>query len=302
MSARAQPSAPPLPTAAPPLPTAPIARFPGETDDAYIPTASADPHVAPTQVVQVVVNKAKKTQAGAEPEAEPAGSVAVHPSSYRVHEGRRQRCVEWVDDPPRANPQQEAQRAREKATPPRKCVLHLFYATWCGYCKQFKPIWRAFVQSQLAGSAVLRASPTFPNIFAEEHESEEPNCGALMSKYGVRGFPTVILTDFEGNKLSEFNEQRTIEGLHRFCERASCCVHVVADSADARAPFEQLSHNNDTGMEIKFDTPTSSIVEQFRKSVKATWRLPMIVIVRNGAIMKASHYEVPIDPHDVLEN
>ena len=55
-------------------------------------------------------------------------------------------------------------------------------------------------------------------------------------------------------------------------------------------------------MEIKFDTPTSSIVEQFRKSVKATWRLPMIVIVRNGAIMKASHYEVPIDPHDVLEN
>ena len=72
----------------------------------------------------------------------------------------------------------------------------LYYANWCGFCKQLFPIWAAFEQRN-----------------ADKIIIEKVDCKS--SKCDVGGFPTIKLYKLNGEVVN-FDGPRTLEGLENF--------------------------------------------------------------------------------------
>ena len=81
--------------------------------------------------------------------------------------------------------------------------LMLLHMNGCGHCKDMMPAWKSFKNSNNAGIKVSTVE-----------QSENP---ALVKKYKVKGFPTIILLDADGNKIKEFSGPRTVKGFKEFC-------------------------------------------------------------------------------------
>jgi protein disulfide-isomerase-like protein len=86
-----------------------------------------------------------------------------------------------------------------------ECVVVLFYAEWCGHCKEFKPKFEAAMQElngkQNKNGKVLR----LVKVDCDIHK-------ALSKEYNITGYPTVkILND--DNSVNEYDGERSLEGL-----------------------------------------------------------------------------------------
>ena len=81
--------------------------------------------------------------------------------------------------------------------------LYFFSASWCGYCKRFKPEWEK-----------LKAEPNLGVQLEEVDCSDNKNVPALAKEYDVGGFPTLILVN-DGNKVT-YEGERTKEALVSF--------------------------------------------------------------------------------------
>ena len=79
--------------------------------------------------------------------------------------------------------------------------LVYFHMNGCGHCKKFTPTWNSFSQGY-NGDIKLK-------------KLERSEAGDLLQKYEIKGFPTVLLIDEQGNK-KEFQGERTVEGLKNF--------------------------------------------------------------------------------------
>ena len=66
-----------------------------------------------------------------------------------------------------------------------KLIIMLFYADWCGHCKQFKPEFDKF-QEQL--KVEVDDSKYEVKLMNADDDSVQPE----MGKYGVTGFPTLL--------------------------------------------------------------------------------------------------------------
>ena len=82
--------------------------------------------------------------------------------------------------------------------------LIYFYWDKCGHCKTFTPEWDSFVDSY---DGPLECSKL---------EQEEANSAGDLKKYEIRGFPSVLLLDSNGEKIGEFNGERTVDGLNDY--------------------------------------------------------------------------------------
>lgn len=69
--------------------------------------------------------------------------------------------------------------------------LKIFYAEWCGHCKKFKPIYEDELPKLIKEHEI---NCTIDDIDADKNEE-------LVKKYGVKGFPTVILELADGTKI-----------------------------------------------------------------------------------------------------
>ena len=74
-----------------------------------------------------------------------------------------------------------------------------FYAPWCGHCQQLVP------EYQKAAKA-LKGVVKVGAVNADEHKS-------LGGQYGVRGFPTIKVFGLDKKKPTDFNGQRTSQGI-----------------------------------------------------------------------------------------
>lgn len=83
----------------------------------------------------------------------------------------------------------------------------LYYATWCGYSKQFLPIWKQFQD----------AMTSMPNIKVSSVLCEGGMESECKSK-GVQGYPTVIFYNKNGNSTT-FEGDRNVQELINFVKK-----------------------------------------------------------------------------------
>jgi thiol-disulfide isomerase/thioredoxin len=67
-----------------------------------------------------------------------------------------------------------------------------FYTDWCGVCKQFLPSWEA-------------AETKFRSVRFQRYNAEDPANEALVKKYTVKGYPTLVYLDKSGNVLTNMS-------------------------------------------------------------------------------------------------
>jgi thiol-disulfide isomerase/thioredoxin len=80
----------------------------------------------------------------------------------------------------------------------------LFYADWCGHCNKFKPTWEETAKERNKGGKKIMMTV---NVGGKEDESSK-----LSEKYGVDGFPTIVIFS-NGSKSGMYDGARTKEGL-----------------------------------------------------------------------------------------
>lgn len=73
-------------------------------------------------------------------------------------------------------------------------ALLLFRADWCGYCKKLE-------RETLPDAQVRTEASRFTSV---AYDAEQPEGRALAQRYGVRGFPTLVLVDAAGNKVDSW--------------------------------------------------------------------------------------------------
>jgi thiol-disulfide isomerase/thioredoxin len=86
----------------------------------------------------------------------------------------------------------------------RKSLL-LLHMEGCGHCKKLMPEWDKFTQMNNT-SIVTKAV-------------EKDDDRALVKRYGVEGFPTILLLDSNGKKLDTYDGDRNAQGLLDYCKQ-----------------------------------------------------------------------------------
>ena len=103
--------------------------------------------------------------------------------------------------------------SKETFTEDKEHELVFFYATWCGHCTKFKPVWQEF-------KTEFENTPESNNVDIKELNIDEEESKEYMQKYNVRGFPHVVCAKKDGSKESVFSNDRTKENLFVFVNEA----------------------------------------------------------------------------------
>ena len=88
----------------------------------------------------------------------------------------------------------------------RKSLL-LVHMEGCGHCEKLMPEWDKFTKMN--------------NTSITTKAVEKDDDRALVKRYGVEGFPTILLLDSNGKKLDTYNGPRNAQGLLDYCQQNS---------------------------------------------------------------------------------
>jgi thioredoxin-related protein len=103
--------------------------------------------------------------------------------------------LQWLTDVP---------KAQEKAKAEQKLVMMDFTGSdWCPWCiKLNKEVFSTPEFVEYANKNLVPVEVDFPNKKKQPAELKKANQD-LQKKYGVKGFPTVVVLDSTGKKLGE---------------------------------------------------------------------------------------------------
>jgi thiol-disulfide isomerase/thioredoxin len=87
------------------------------------------------------------------------------------------------------------------------CVL--FYADWCGHCKNFMPTWNSLTES-LPSDKI--------NMIKISCVDKEQQCNAIDD---IKGYPTIIYVDIKLKKKIIFSGQRTYDSIINFINESN---------------------------------------------------------------------------------
>ena len=88
----------------------------------------------------------------------------------------------------------------------RKSLL-LVHMEGCGHCEKLMPEWDKFTKMN--------------NTSITTKAVEKDDDRALVKRYGVEGFPTILLLDSNGKKLDTYGGPRNAQGLLDYCQQNS---------------------------------------------------------------------------------
>lgn len=86
-------------------------------------------------------------------------------------------------------------------------VIVLFYADWCGHCKNLKPTYKTFIDRNNK-NVLIKA--------VDMSDSSNPLIENLSKMLKIGGYPTIISFDKEGNIFSNFNGNRRLDDLEKY--------------------------------------------------------------------------------------
>lgn len=81
--------------------------------------------------------------------------------------------------------------------------IEFFYADWCGYCTEFKPIWEKITKK-------IKDKIKTKNYNADDSKNKK-----ILNERGVRGYPTIIIV-YQDNSFVHYEEERTLKGFMKF--------------------------------------------------------------------------------------
>ncbi len=81
-------------------------------------------------------------------------------------------------------------KSLQKALNTGKPVLVFFYTDWCGFCQKFAPTYY-----KISKNSKIKKNFAVAYVNCEKDENR-----ALMSEYGVQGFPSVFVIDNQGKR------------------------------------------------------------------------------------------------------
>jgi protein disulfide-isomerase len=107
--------------------------------------------------------------------------------------------LEWMTDLP---------KAQEKAKADKKLVMLDFTGSdWCGWCiKLKKEVFSTDEFAQYAKTNLVLVEVDFPRKKQLSAAQVKANA-ALQDKYGIQGYPTIIVLNSEGTKVSQLGYQ-----------------------------------------------------------------------------------------------
>ena len=84
-------------------------------------------------------------------------------------------------------------------------VFTLFYANWCGHCKNMKPDWvKAANEVNVNGQQKM--------VMVDLGDKDDQAQEQLRKDYNIRGYPTIV--DLDGGKqVGEYSGERSVEAL-----------------------------------------------------------------------------------------
>ena len=89
-----------------------------------------------------------------------------------------------------------------------KKELVFFKMNGCGHCEKFAPEWAAAKQENTTGISMV------------EYETKDNGAAELIEKYGIKGFPTLVLCGAGGgDKLDVYDGTRTKDGLLEYLKQ-----------------------------------------------------------------------------------
>jgi thiol-disulfide isomerase/thioredoxin len=139
-----------------------------------------------------------------------------------------------------------------------KIKIYNFNTTWCGYSKQFQPIWDEFTESLTDSD----------NVEAIDAKCDDDKYSDLMEKYNVDGFPTVVIViDGEGIK---YDGPRTVKGLRKALNLDSSNIKETEVTVDKPIKCggdnkkKKVSFNSDKVILYNFNTTWCGYSKQFQ--------------------------------------
>jgi protein disulfide-isomerase len=103
--------------------------------------------------------------------------------------------VTWLTDLPKAQAQAKAEK--------KLVMLDFTGSDWCGWCiKLNNEVFSKPEFAEYAKKNIVAVEVDFPNKKKLSAEQKKAN-DALAKKYGIQGYPTIIVLDADGKKVGE---------------------------------------------------------------------------------------------------
>jgi len=101
----------------------------------------------------------------------------------------------WLDDLEKAKAQAKAEN--------KKILLDFTGSDWCGWCKKLDAeVFSQQAWKDYAAKHLVLVEVDFPKGFQLPEATKKQN-DALAKKYGIQGYPTIVITSASGAKKGE---------------------------------------------------------------------------------------------------
>ena len=97
----------------------------------------------------------------------------------------------------------------------KKHVLHYFGTSWCGYCKQFNPIWDHYVKSHKNNKKI-----SFKKTLIKENNNH------LIHMYDIVSYPSIVLVKNNGQQIHYNSDNRDKKSLDLFFKTKWCLIRT----------------------------------------------------------------------------